>query len=87
MDKKPLQPLYPSPQWVGSKSGIAKHVLSIICEGEMDVLQAAGRGVRAACLTGRVRTWPGRVGGPKAWSRKRPRWYRRQVKRVIVVDS
>lgn len=80
-----MAPLYPVPNTLAGSP-------VILCESELDVLQAAGRGVRAVCLTGRVRTWPGRVGGPKAtttkaWSRKRPRWYRRQVKRVIVVDS
>lgn len=60
----------------------------ILCEGELDVLklQAQDRTVRAVCMTGRVRSWPG-LRKAKAWSRKRPRWYRRQMKRQIVVDS
>ena len=89
MDEKPL---YCDPLWIGSKTGMAKHILPIICEGELDVIQLAGRGIRAVCLTGRVRTWPGVVGGrksttTKAWPRTRPRWYRRQAKRSISVDS
>lgn len=57
----------------------------ILCEGELDVLKlrAQDRTVRAVCMTGR---WPGPCMA-KAWSRKRPRWYRRQVQRMIVVDS
>lgn len=68
----------------GSKSGFAKYVLkAILCEGELDMLklQAQDRTVCAVCMTGRVRSWPG-LCRTKEWSRKRPRWYRRQAARA-----
>lgn len=71
-----MAPLYPVPNTLAGSP-------VILCESELDVLklQAQDRTVRAVCMTGRVRSWPGQHRA-KAWSRKRPRWYRRQMKRA-----
>lgn len=88
MDEKRLYPVYD----FGTVRGTAGPARGtsvppvIVCEGEMDVLQAQQRGVRAVCITGRTKLWPG-VSCSKAWSRKRPRWYRRQTARALRIGS